>query len=202
MGHLAALPSPSLAQACGRAGAGKRGSRLPGGVGHGHGRACGCRVEGRAGGRPRQFDFPQTFSVSAWLAAADGAGARCSLPPSLVSNPPGASGPPSGSRSLPWACCGAGAPRPRGCAGGARGRARGRSLAPAGSVRAGGQATFPPRPYPGGNQSSLLFSMSLRSLPFVLRYLSLPGIRVAPRWLGGGLAVAKISHLKTTMESF
>ncbi|XP_040529997.1 uncharacterized protein LOC112532497 [Gallus gallus] len=50
------------------------------------------------------------------------------------------------------------------------------------------------RPAPAG--------MSLRSLPFVPRYLSLPGIRAAPRWLGEGRAVAKISHLKTTMESF
>lgn len=78
----------------------------------------------------------------------------------------------------------------------------GRSPAPAGSTCAGGKATFPPRPFPGGNQSSLLFSMSLRSLPFVPHYLSLPGIRAAPRWLGEGRAVAKISHLKTTMEPF
>lgn len=79
---------------------------------------------------------------------------------------------------------------------------RGRRPAPAGSTCAGGKATFPPRPFPGGNQSSLLFPVSLRSLPFVPRYLSLPGIRAAPRWLGEGRAVAKISHLKTTMESF
>lgn len=93
-------------------------------------------------------------------------------------------------------------PGPGPVAPGAGDRARGRSPAPAGSTCAGGKATFPPRPFPGGNQSSLLFSMSLRSLPFVPRYLSLPGIRAAPRWLGEGQAVAKISHLKTTMEPF
>lgn len=102
-------------------------------------------------------------------------------------------------------------PRPRGCADGpgpGPGASRswrpgpGRSPAPAESTCADGKTTFPPRPFPGGNQSSLLFSMSLRSWPFVPRYLSLPGIRAAPRWLGEGRAVAKISHLKTTMEPF
>lgn len=62
----------------------------------------------------------------------------------------------------------------------------GRSPELVGSTCAGGKATFPPRPFPGGNQSSLLFSMSLRSLPFVPRYLSLPGIRALPAGLGRG----------------
>lgn len=99
---------------------------------------------------------------------------------------------PGSCSSLPRACCLPGL-RPSRASHGAE---------PAGTMRAGGQATFPPRPYPGGNQSSLLFSMSLRSLPFVPCYLSLPGIRATPRWLGEGLAVAKIFHLKTTIESF
>lgn len=208
MGHLAALPSPFLAQACGRAGAGKKGSRLPGGVGRGgdgHGRACGCRVKGRADGSPRQFDLPQTFSVSAWLAAAGGAGGSFLTAPwfGLEALPVPPDRPADGLGELqPALCVLRGGGSPRGCADRAQGPARGRSPAPAGSMCAGGQATFPPRPYPGGNQSSLLFSMSLRSLPFVPRYLSLPGIRAAPRWLGEGLAVARISHLKTTMESF
>lgn len=61
---------------------------------------------------------------------------------------------------------------------------QGRSPEPVGSTCAVGKATFPPRPFPGGNQSSLLFSMSLRSLSFVPRYLSLPGIRALPAGSG------------------
>lgn len=143
MGHLAALPSPSLARACGRAGAGKRGSRLPGGVGRGgdgHGRACGCRMEGRAGSRSRQFDSPQTFSVSAWLAVAGGAGAGCSLLPVLVTKSlPRASGPPRrgprGVAACPVRAAGRrlrALPRPRGCAAGAQGRALGSPPCPPG----------------------------------------------------------------------
>lgn len=183
MGHLAALPSPSLAQACGRAGAGKSGCRLRSGVGRGgdgHGRACGCRVEGRAGGQPGQFDLPQTFSVSEWLAAW---GLVARFPLVWCRSPARASGPPRrGPAEL----------QPPLCA--LRGGGSAPSRALGAERRGGGQETFPPRPYPGGNQSSLLFSMSLWSLPFVPRYLSLPGIRAAPRWFGEGLAVAKISH--------
>lgn len=201
---------------------GKRGSRLPGGAGHAC--ACGCRAEGEAGSRHLRFDLPQPFSAAGVGAAgggrAGGEGARCPLPPRVWSRSPPL---PRREAGEDAACPGRAAgrelrdlPRPRGCADGERppagsgtegpvgagGRARGRSPAPAGSTCAVGKATFPPRPFPGGNQSSLLFSMSLRSLPFVPRYLSLPGIRAAPRWLGEGRAVAKISHLKTTIEPF
>lgn len=115
VGHLAALPSPSLAQACGRAGAGKRGSRLPGGVGRGgdgHGRACGCRVQRRAGVTPSSLIYPALFCSSV------SAGAHCPLPWSR--SPRRASGPPRrGPRELQQPALGvlpAGAPalpRPR-----------------------------------------------------------------------------------------
>lgn len=123
MGHLAALPSPSLAQACGPAGAGRRGSGLPAGAvrgGNGHRCACGCREEGRAGGRSRLFGSPRIFSVS----AAGGAGARCSQPPGLVPKPPPRAGTapprPRGPGAGPVRWAGAGAPRPPGALGAAR----------------------------------------------------------------------------------
>lgn len=151
MGHLAALPFPRpprglrrgpgrllpwqrCRQARSRAGAGGRGSRLPGGAGRGaggHACACGCRVEGEAGSRHQRFDLPQPFSAAGFGAppAAGEEWARCPLPPGLVSKPPprprAASVSGWESCSLPWARCGARGsapplPHPRGCTEGAR----------------------------------------------------------------------------------